>query len=491
MKRTTAGCLLPFLTVALSAQAVDAELLTYVKSLAEERFYGLTRKLNELQNAGEEQLQRSGWCSFHFELRADQKPPIAIGIERRRQIEGGAVERTETAYELFDDGRVLWARTRLQQGAELWLAEAQRTADGKMRHTIKTNGEMQVDEVIPHLRDSLRSQLAARTAIVTGDEAEQVTYLLALMRANPELEQRRRLIKPSNPREGATILEVETDVDGFVASVWMSKAGHALSWQTSDGVHGGVYSEREAALTFPGCHIPVFLIIPAPKRVQKSTLIWRHCDVADWPTTRCQKWAKQKDGTVTFELTRDRPVADGVAAELALADRKSYLRPSKLFAVTEPAMIELAAKLVAGEKDVAKAARQLVGGVLKRLDYKGTTKYSSATDVLKRGHGDCKDHTVLFVTLARAAGIPTRTVHGYAYGGDCEPRSFGSHVWAEVHDGRQWVSVDPTHDQVFVAATHIARSFDELQAALPAISRDLTLQSFEVEPKSKWWQLFK
>ena len=32
---------------------------------------------------------------------------------------------------------------------------------------------------------------------------------------------------------------------------------------------------------------------------------------------------------------------------------------------------------------------------------------------------------------------------------------FGWHAWAEIHDGRQWVSVDPAWDQVFVDATHI------------------------------------
>jgi transglutaminase-like putative cysteine protease len=128
--------------------------------------------------------------------------------------------------------------------------------------------------------------------------------------------------------------------------------------------------------------------------------------------------------------------------------------------------------------------------VLKHLDFKITTKFSTATEVLERGHGDCKDHAVLFVTLARAAGIPARTVHGFAYGGDCEPRSFFRHVWAEVHDGRQWVSVDPTLDQVFVAATHIARTCDEL-GPIEVLRRDLTLESFGLEPKPTWWHRFK
>jgi hypothetical protein len=489
MKRAIVGCLL--FAAALPAQEVDVDLLAYVKGFAEERFCAEARKLDNLPANGDAQVERSGWFSFRVEVRTGQKPPIAVMTERRRDVEGGAVERSETAYELFGEGRVLWGRTRHQQGTEMWLAEAQRTADGKMRRTIKYGDEVSVDEVIPHLRDTLRSQLAARTAFMAGDDTEQVTYAATLLQENPEAKLSRRLVKLDMPKDRATYIEVDVEVDGFLAKVWMDMAGQPHKWESRDGVHSGVYVDRETALYFPGCYIPVFLVIPAPKRVAKATLIWRDCHFDDWPTTRCQKWVKQEDGTVTFELTRDRAVAADAAAELALADRKSYLRPSKLFNVTDPDMVKLAAKLVAGEKNVVKAARLLVAGVRKRLDFKGTTQFTTATEALERGHGDCKDYTVLFVTLARAAGIPTRTVQGYAYGGDCEPRSFGGHTWAEVHDGRQWVSVDPTHDQVFVAATHIAQSFDELERGPETISRDLTLESFELEPEPKWWQRFK
>jgi len=77
--------------------------------------------------------------------------------------------------------------------------------------------------------------------------------------------------------------------------------------------------------------------------------------------------------------------------------------------------------------------------------------------VLDSMAGDCTEHTLLFVSLARAAGLPAREVGGVAYT-SLDPSLFGWHAWAEVHDGRQWVTIDPTWHQVYVDATHVTFS---------------------------------
>lgn len=63
----------------------------------------------------------------------------------------------------------------------------------------------------------------------------------------------------------------------------------------------------------------------------------------------------------------------------------------------------------------------------------------------------CTEYTDLFVTLARAAGIPAREVNGYAYTENpkIQPLSLVSdvlHAWAEYWDNSRgiWVPVDPT-----------------------------------------------
>jgi transglutaminase-like putative cysteine protease len=76
--------------------------------------------------------------------------------------------------------------------------------------------------------------------------------------------------------------------------------------------------------------------------------------------------------------------------------------------------------------------------------------------VLRSGKGDCTEHALLFVALARSAGIPARGVHGLVYAnyGDGGPGLYW-HAWAEVRVGDEWIAVDPTFDQDVADATHI------------------------------------
>jgi hypothetical protein len=58
--------------------------------------------------------------------------------------------------------------------------------------------------------------------------------------------------------------------------------------------------------------------------------------------------------------------------------------------------------------------------------------------VLKQRYGQCWDFSDLFVTLARAAGVPCRQVAGWWY-------EQSGHIWAEVWlEGEGWWPVDPT-----------------------------------------------
>ena len=79
--------------------------------------------------------------------------------------------------------------------------------------------------------------------------------------------------------------------------------------------------------------------------------------------------------------------------------------------------------------------------------------FSNAMEALKSGRGDCTEHSILFVALARAVGIPARSAVGIAYWPIGE--GFGWHAWAEVKIGDRWYAVDPTWNQPIADATHI------------------------------------
>jgi transglutaminase-like putative cysteine protease len=79
-----------------------------------------------------------------------------------------------------------------------------------------------------------------------------------------------------------------------------------------------------------------------------------------------------------------------------------------------------------------------------------TLSVPSAVQVLETGQGDCNEHTVLYVALARSVGLPTRTAVGLVHVNG----RFYYHAWPEVWLDR-WVAVDPTLDQFPADASHL------------------------------------
>jgi len=103
------------------------------------------------------------------------------------------------------------------------------------------------------------------------------------------------------------------------------------------------------------------------------------------------------------------------------------------------------------------AALKLSDHVYRRLEKAYGASHDRASDVLRAGRGDCTEHAVLLVALARAAGIPARGVHGLVYaryedGAD----ALYWHAWVEVRSAGEWIAVDPTFGQPVADATHVA-----------------------------------
>ena len=70
--------------------------------------------------------------------------------------------------------------------------------------------------------------------------------------------------------------------------------------------------------------------------------------------------------------------------------------------------------------------------------------------MLENRTGDCNEFTTLYVALARAAGLPARTVAGLLYVNG----RFYYHAWPEVYLG-DWVAIDPLFDQFPADAAHV------------------------------------
>lgn len=139
-------------------------------------------------------------------------------------------------------------------------------------------------------------------------------------------------------------------------------------------------------------------------------------------------------------------------SRLPLADTalRRDLAPEPLIQSDDP-RIEAQARLIAGRErragPVAERLEQWVYGNLKKEIVIGVP---SAVQVLADRRGDCNEHTVLYVALARSLGLPARTAAGLVY----LRGKFYYHAWPEVWLG-EWVAVDPTFGEFPADAAHL------------------------------------
>lgn len=108
--------------------------------------------------------------------------------------------------------------------------------------------------------------------------------------------------------------------------------------------------------------------------------------------------------------------------------------------------------------DAATRINQFVFDYLEKTSVIGVP---NGLTTLQQAQGDCNEHTALFVSLARAAQIPTRIAAGIVFSDRTGPlKQFYYHAWPEVllqtADGEDlWLPMDPTFGQVPADATHI------------------------------------
>lgn len=139
------------------------------------------------------------------------------------------------------------------------------------------------------------------------------------------------------------------------------------------------------------------------------------------------------------------PYRGGVAAV------DSELVATPLIQSNDPGIERMARRITQRTDDPVAAARLLTDWVYKNLKKEITISVPSALQVLQSRQGDCNEHTVLYVALARSIGLPARTAVGLVY----VRGHFYYHAWPEVYLNDKWVAVDPTLGQYPADASHL------------------------------------
>ena len=171
----------------------------------------------------------------------------------------------------------------------------------------------------------------------------------------------------------------------------------------------------------------------------------------DWPGATAA-------GTISVEAD---PRTPATAAELDAAGAATVNYPADA-----PEVLDLADRAAGGIEDPREKANALTFFIHDHLRYRDTAGGRTVFDTLRDRSGDCTEFADLYTTMARAAGLPARTVVGLAY--LSESQAFALHAWNEVAIEGIWRGVDPTWGETRIGATHFPLPSD---GALTAIAQ--------------------
>lgn len=175
-----------------------------------------------------------------------------------------------------------------------------------------------------------------------------------------------------------------------------------------------------------------------------------------------QRFEGGPGGTTVLSVTARRPAAAAPAKDTPLERARAGAAAEDLAATPQvnwevPEIGRLAREVAGGAKGAYEAARRLSDHVHERLEKAYGASHDRASDVLAAGKGDCTEHSVLLVALARALGIPARPVHGLVYAQYADgAHALYWHAWVEVRSAGEWIPLDPTFGQPVADATHVA-----------------------------------
>ena len=161
------------------------------------------------------------------------------------------------------------------------------------------------------------------------------------------------------------------------------------------------------------------------------------------------------DRTAIVRLARQPAPAEEVSPS-------AFLRPTSSHPADHPRLKALIDKIrtpLAPDVDDQELAEAILDFVVGYIENVPESPYSYHTtsifDILDNRTGDCTEHSQLFVTLARAAGLPAREVSGFVYGGNDQTPSLGGHAWVEVLIDGIWTGMDPTWGEAEINRSHV------------------------------------
>lgn len=134
---------------------------------------------------------------------------------------------------------------------------------------------------------------------------------------------------------------------------------------------------------------------------------------------------------------------------------KKYTAEERPHIMKTAKMRELAQRIVGDEKNPVLQASMIYDWIASSFLWAGAREYSTIANipeyVLREGHGDCGQVSLLYITLVRSLGIPARWESGFML----HPGATNYHDWAETYfEGVGWVPTDASFGRDMVGEDH-------------------------------------
>jgi transglutaminase-like putative cysteine protease len=416
--------------------------------------------------------KKAGWSrnDLRREIR-DGKDVLVARSETliRATVGGREVERRqeeERVYEARAGGRLLTFRS-------AWSGDGgDRTVTGACdRGTCRATlvaGASREERVVEGVRDTADLAegvrlAAARRGTVSGGQLD--LEKLRVRDVQDAFVRRERVAGAGVQEEVSVVSEAEAG-DRLAAQYHVADDGRIVEIKLGEAIVARPETEQAAKRLdvvdlFALARVP--LPAPLPREVPKA-IVYR---LGGLPATfqkndQRQRFDRGPAGTTILTVTARRPAAADPARDTPLARARAGADPDDLASTPQanwdtPEIQKLARDVAGDAKGTYEAARRLSDHVYRSLEKAYGASHDRATDVLAAGKGDCTEHSVLLVALARALGIPARGVHGLVYARyDDGQNALYWHAWVEVRSGGEWIAMDPTFGEPVADATHVA-----------------------------------
>ena len=140
------------------------------------------------------------------------------------------------------------------------------------------------------------------------------------------------------------------------------------------------------------------------------------------------------------------PELVGSLDEIPADIREKYLEDDEKYQINSEVIQKVLKEVVGDEKNPYWIMRKIHQYLIGHLHYIMDGMWDTAPTVITNTHGSCSEYSFVFISLCKAAGLPTRYVGSTWIKKDLASTDEVYHRWVEVYlPNYGWIPTDPTH----------------------------------------------